>query len=328
MKKNAIYFLVLVALISIAYFLMNRNDGSTIKKQIRDFAIADTASIDKIFMAKRTGGSILLEKEVSGKWNLNGKYPARFDAVEQILMAMKRVAVHSPVPKSSMHSVMKNLATDAIKVEFYSKGKLDKTIYVGTSTKDFTGTYMLIEGSEVPFITHIPGWEGYLTVRFFLNEQEWRDRAILTLNPTEIQSVKLDYADDKSKNFEMVNNLGTFNIVGEEAKSDPKKCAMYASFFSKFSIEGFENDNIKKDSTLNLQPITTLIVTMKNGKKHTLKVFDKSIELPEDAVDHDFEGLKDQDRKYLYYVENKDFVLIQEFGAGKFFRKKTDFYKN
>jgi hypothetical protein len=187
---------------------------------------------------------------------------------------------------------------------------------------------MLIEGSEVPFITHIPGWEGYLTVRFFLDEQEWRDRAILSLNPIEIQSVKLNYADDKSKNFEMVNNLGVFNIVGEEAKSDPKKCAMYASYFTKFSIEGFENANTKKDSTLKLQPITTLLVTMKDGKTHTLKVFDKNQELPADAEESDFEGLKDQERKYLYYVENKDFVLIQEFGAGKFFRKKTDFYKN
>ena len=57
-----------------------------------------------------------------------------------------------------------------------------KTWYVGSSTKDHLGTYMLLQNkqqkSSVPYITYKPGFYGTLDVRFFTNWKEWRSSNI------------------------------------------------------------------------------------------------------------------------------------------------------
>ena len=62
------------------------------------FAIADTSSISKIFIADKDGFQALLER-VPGQryWSLNGNYLARKDAVDLLLKTFKRVKVQSPV---------------------------------------------------------------------------------------------------------------------------------------------------------------------------------------------------------------------------------------
>jgi hypothetical protein len=60
------------------------------------------------------------------------------------------------------------MASKSTKIEIYSKGEKVKQYYVGHATQDNTGTYMLLtntetdENYEEPFVTHIPGFEGFI----------------------------------------------------------------------------------------------------------------------------------------------------------------------
>ena len=61
MKKNKTLLVIAAALLAItSYFIFSKNSG-TIKRELRDFAVADTASITKIFMADKTGKTVFEE---------------------------------------------------------------------------------------------------------------------------------------------------------------------------------------------------------------------------------------------------------------------------
>src|SRR5690606_23058413 len=152
MKINRYLLLLLVVLvIGVAYYLFTSGTG-TIKTELRNFAVEDTASIDKIFLADKLGKASTLERVGTGKWKLNGKYTARHDAVNNLLATINSMTVKSPVAKSMEENVLKDLAGPAQKkVEVYSNGRLTRTFYVGLETMDKMGTFMMLENSSVPF---------------------------------------------------------------------------------------------------------------------------------------------------------------------------------
>src|SRR5210317_1904152 len=106
MKKNVIILILVIILAAVAVWIVTTNTNSTIKRELRDFAIADTASIDKIFMVKKTTEQVTLTRTASG-WMVNDKYHARNDAIQMILKTLKRVQVRNPVTESSMDNVVK-----------------------------------------------------------------------------------------------------------------------------------------------------------------------------------------------------------------------------
>ncbi|HNB13426.1 MAG TPA: hypothetical protein PKY09_11010, partial [Bacteroidia bacterium] len=97
MNKNRILLLIVVLLLSVTGYYYFKNSDSTIKKELRDFAVADTSSIDKIFLADKKGNKALLERKSPALWTINGKYPARQDAINFLLKTIKQIEVRSPV---------------------------------------------------------------------------------------------------------------------------------------------------------------------------------------------------------------------------------------
>ncbi len=178
MNRNRIAIILVIILGSVSLWLVLNNKKSTLKKGLRDFALEDTASVTKLFLADKNNRSITLEKQKPGIWRLNNKFFARNDAVNLLLETMKRVEVKSPVGKNAKDVIIKALAAAGVKIEAYNKDKLVKLYYVGSETQDMLGTYMLLadpitlENSSVPYITYIPGFDGYLTPRFFTIESK------------------------------------------------------------------------------------------------------------------------------------------------------------
>ena len=120
MKKNKIYLILFIILIALAAWFYFNEKNSTIKPELRDFAIEDTASVSKIFMVNKNNKSILLERLNKGTWQVNGKYIARKDAVDLILKTLKRIDIKSPVSKASFENVVRNLAATNTKVDIYT----------------------------------------------------------------------------------------------------------------------------------------------------------------------------------------------------------------
>jgi hypothetical protein len=83
MKKNRNILIVAIVLALAALFLIFNRSNKTLDEQISEFAVSDTASVSKIFLADKSDNKILLERQANGSWLLNGKYEAHVENLNQ-----------------------------------------------------------------------------------------------------------------------------------------------------------------------------------------------------------------------------------------------------
>jgi hypothetical protein len=329
-KKNRIAIILVILMGSLTFWFVVKNNKGTIRAEMKSFAVKDTAAIDKIFLADKNGRNLTLERGKDGFWTVNGKYGVRMDALETLMETFARIDVKEPVGKKAQDNVMKRLAAKAVKCEIYQHGELTKAYYVGSETPDKTGTEMIMidvnsmKAMERPFITYIPGFEGYLTTRYFTEERGWRDRTIFKYNPNDIKSVRMEVPYNKTYGYELTvkgNNDYEIKMLSDNkivADVDPLAVKQYLSYFQILSFESFEVD-LKQpqiDSVLKSQPINILTVTDKNGKQNKVKFYART---PKDEeLDKDGKPIKfDQDRMDALLNNGVDFVMVQFFMFGK-----------
>jgi hypothetical protein len=343
MKKNRIAIILVIVLGSLSFWFVVNNKKGTIKETLRDFAVTDTAAVDKIFLADKKGNSSTLERNPAGGWTVNGKYQVRMDAMETLLGTMRKVDIKEPVGKKAHDNVVKQLAADAIRVEIYSGKELIKAYYVGGYTQEMTGTYMILMDPETlkpsakPFITYIPGFEGYLTTRYITEEKLWRDRTAMKYIPSEIQSVKLEIPDKPELGYELKvkgNNDYEINMLSgkETVKNvDPLAVKQYLSYFQQLNFESLDMgmSQTEIDSTMKSTPLNILTVTDSKGNKNTIKFFARKPK-KEDRLDPAGNVVKyDPDRMNAWIENTKDLAIVQYYVFGKvmppaeYFQKKN-----
>ena len=95
MKKRWIPLLLLVGLAVVAWWLWKGNTGNTLAGPLTDFAIPDTAKVDRIFIAEKTGGTADLRRTPEG-WTINGLLAKGF----QVNLLLKTCLLYtSPSPR-------------------------------------------------------------------------------------------------------------------------------------------------------------------------------------------------------------------------------------
>lgn len=339
MKNNKFLIITLLVLVVIsAYYFLSKSSG-TLSNELKDFAIVDTASIDKIFISDYRGEKVTLTRG-DKYWVVDGAHKARQQSVEVLMTTFARIAIKSPVAKTAINNVIKDIATKTIKVEIYQgKDKPSKVYYIGGSTQDSKGTYMVLENDEkkssVPFITHIPGFSGYLTTRFFANPLQWRDAAIFTYHPEEIKSIEIIYHETPEESFKLeknnsVSGIGPFNLFDGQTTIpiqhfDTNKVVQYLANFEKIYYEMIvldekkpeQQDSIRKSNpffTIKVEDVygkTTKIVALHmNNYRNTLD--DKGNPYPYD-MDRMFAVLNDDILIYIQFYTFDRITLPKQF---------------
>ena len=125
--KKLLLPLLFLALAGVAFWFWRSNTGSTLAGPLSDFAVQDTASVDRIFMADKQGLTADLRRE-KGRWTVNG-LPANQFNVGTLLKVFVRVEVRAPVAKSMEAMTLKLMASNAIKVEIYTGGEKPEKIW-------------------------------------------------------------------------------------------------------------------------------------------------------------------------------------------------------
>jgi len=323
MKKNKLIYLLLLVLVVFAAYYYFTNKKSTLEDKegtLSNFAIEDTASIDKIFMVDAKGNQVTLSK-IDSKWKVNDKFDARPDNVRLLMKTFFRIAVKMPVPKSAFDVVVKNIATGATKVEIYQgEKKPSKTYYVGGPTLNHQGTYMLLEEDGVkstwPYITHIPGFFGYLSTRFFTNAQQWRDAVVFKYQPQEIKKIKMEFFNTPEESFIIENDKGVVKLLDAQSNEliqgyNEQQLQNYMERYQKIYYEMIDEESTqeKKDSILSTQPHIGISVYDVNGDSNVIKLY----HVPNFKGMLDLEGNEsthDLDRMYGY-LNNNLFLYVQ-----------------
>ena len=341
MKKNKIWILIALLLAAITVYFIFQTKNSTLSPELTDFAIEDTSSIVKIFIAEADGRTVTLTRQPDNTWLINNKRRARQDAIDIILETAKKITVKYPVPESARENTIKLLAGRSTKVEFYTAGskKPIKVYYVGNATKDLSGTYMLLEKngkkSSTPFVMHIPGFHGFLNTRFFADTALWQHRAIFTLEPAEIEEIKV-LTQDTSESFIIKKTNDGFALLDIKGKPVPgidnELIRQYIDRFKSIYFEQVDNISPKSriDSVLSTKPFYVISVTDTSGK--TTKV--ETYRMPNFKNKIDEEGNPypyDVDRMYarVFYSEGfVDFVYVQYVTFDLIQLKKSDFIEH
>ncbi|HCQ17100.1 MAG: hypothetical protein CMI36_16075 [Owenweeksia sp.] len=338
MKKNLIYLLVFIVLLVVAGWLLTRNNREgTLGLEGNEryaFAIKDTGDVDKIIIKDKTPSEIILKRD-DHHWTVNGSGRAREDAIEILLETLYRMEMRNFIPERMQPTVIKRMAVRGKEVQIYKNGKLAKTFYVGTEAHDEMATYMLIKGSDQPFAVHIPGFNGFLSTRFFTQEHLWRSRTIVSARPGIIRSIEMTYPDSSSQSFEL-NVFSPDSVYIKSLQSgevmrnrDRVKTNLFLNSFRNLTYEGLiiPSDPIysRKDSLLASNPVFRLKLTDIDGKVTTLSGY--RIKGPEESLNPELEPQQfDPDRLHGFINDDK-MVLLQYFGLNPILKPKDYFLK-
>ena len=340
MKKSSIIILtLLVALSAIAiYFYKHKGGTTTIDKEASDFPVKDTASIDKIFLADKEGKSVLLEKTKEG-WILDKKYHVRPDAITLLLYTIRMVEVRSPISTSGKKNVIKIMSSRSTKVEIYSKGEKIKQYYVGHTTQDHLGTYMLLtdldtgENYADPFVTHIPGFDGFLTTRYNTDELDWRDRLVMSYRPPQLKQIKLELHEMPDSSFVLdlfsMQRFGLKSKKGVQIPFDEAKLKQYIAYFQNINCEVVlqKNDHLVDSLAKSAMPFATLTVNDRSNQHFVCEFFHKQpIQTKNEQYGINYKY--DPDRLFIRYNNGKDYGIAQFYVFGKILQTYGYFLKD
>jgi len=346
MKKNIKIILVVVVLLVIAAFLFFNNKSGTFSKKDNAFSIPDTSMVTKVFLADKKNKTILLERNVDGTWSLNNTFLASKASIDILLETLKNIVPKFPVPKSAHNNVVAQMAASSTKVEIFQEvyrinlfnkiklfkhEKLTKTYYVGGATPDNVGTFMYLEGSDVPFVIQMLGLRGYVATRYSTIEKDWRDHTIFKTKLYDIQSVEMEFPLDPENSYKMVSKDEDISVysksTGQQINGyDTLRVLNFLTSFADIRFEALLDKTSPhfRDSVTSTVPLHIITVVDKAGDTTSIKTFLK----PNDAGAFDMDGnylVSDIDRLFAVVNEERDFVLIQYFVFDKVFRPLSFF---
>ena len=326
MHKNLrlFYLLILVTAVAAGVRYMDLQEAAEITRTVEasDFAVNDTASVDKIFIADKDGNSALLERTKARYWTLNGTYFARKDAVDLLLKTFKRARVQRPVPRAELENVNRLLAGRGKKVEIYQGGDRPvKTWYIGTATQSHTGTYMVLADengqlAEEPFIVHLEGFTGFLSTRFFTEEREWRYTGVFDYPGSSLEKVEVELVEQGKVYSIATDTSGAISVDGGRLANRMDTLFWQDRFnlFRKVHLETYNNHltEAAQDSILNTAtPAFKLRAWSKRDTApNEIELYWKA---PISDTYDDNGNLNEWDGSRMYAVYKGEVVLVQRF---------------
>jgi len=310
MPRKQLFYLFTIVLIGALIWFLSTDKKSTISVE-NNFAVIDTASVSKIFIADRNGTTITLNRS-ERNWVVNSKYGVRKDAIKTILTTINQIKIQRPVTKNAFDNVVKNLATTGIKIEIYTNQEIpNKTYTIGSSTKDHLGTYMLLAGSKAPFVVHIPSFNGFLSPRYGIqgnriSEKDWRSTNIFSLKSDDITRVIINHIQQPEKSFSLTTSSMTLlNNSGNEVSFNQESALQLLNEFKLLNCESYNGNKERIEFST---PMHELIVN--NDTLRTYAIATKLVNGREDNYTV---------KRMHATFNNGDLMLIQDYVFNKVF---------
>ena len=314
MKNNNFKFLIII--FNFLCILSCQNN----KTNEKNFAIPESNVISKIKMSDKSGNSILLKKN-NENWTVNNKFDAWNHQVDYTLKVMEDIRIKSSVSEEKTDYVIKNIATSGVKVELFQENKRIRSYYIGGNTKDYVGTYMLMEGSTTPYIMHIPDRNpGILNPKFKIlgtkvNENVWR--APIVINYSENSITKLvsnDLINPDQSYIVDLKNLKLYNFNLEEIKIDTSLFSYWKLAFIDLKCGSYKPELKKNEFEL----IKKIYITTKNTTD-SLYIYDKnkfqsSLKEYNSSVEYKYASFNDSELVVIQNnIFNKVLINLEEF---------------
>lgn len=288
MKKILILLFFAALLGGIAYWALSEDRSSAAPLTTSDFAIADTAAIGKVDISDAEGNRAIISRGEDDIWMVNDKYRARKDAIDLILKTLHLIEIKHPVSAGSRENIIRMMAGRHNYVRIYDReGNFIKALYVGIMTPDQQGTYMVLERpeigrTEIPYVMTMKTFFGYLSSRFFTDEKDWRDRALIRFPELEFKRVEIKNHLYPERSFAVEygggNDLRMYDLPQNEriTQFDTLAIKDFLLLFKSASCETYElaYTEHEQDSILAQSPSFEIIVEANDPERDVhLKLF-------------------------------------------------------
>ncbi len=339
MKSNKWMYQVAGILAAITIILLAIPFVKNLGTSDKDFAFPDTTKISRIILINVAGDTADLTLD-SGVWHINHEYKVKAFAIKNLLETIKHVKVDYPVSNAGHNNVLKEMMQNNTKVAIYTNEDTpEKVFFVGGPNVTNSGTFMIMEingkMAKRPYVTSVLGGAGYLSGNFTAKEDDWRSNEIFAYPSKEIKSIKLEYLLKPEGSFEIDNSnpekptispiLGT---NANTAQADTKRLIEYISYFQSGYAENYISYYENIDTLLMTTPYCNMTILDTKGNKNLLRIYHKPIsERSKQQFDEQGNLMEYDMDKFIGATNNdKEFVLIQFYSFGKFFKKYFQFF--
>lgn len=285
MKRIIIVILGIALLVGLGIFtsrLINNKGKSDEQLAAFNFEIKDTASVNKIIITEPNGMEMTLIRS-GNQWTDSKGECVQPVLVFNILEALYNVRFKGYVPENSVKTVINRISTIGIKVQYFQNDDWSKTWYIGGSTSDHHGTYMLVESSEagksdLPVIAEIKGMKGIIEPRFFADPRKWQCSGIFAYQMQDIAEVNVKFSERPDRSFE-VRKIKKDYLVKYAGKYlttlDTNMVYRYLLNFKRINFENpnYELNDKQIDSLKRSRPFCELNVRTTKGEKKKLRMF-------------------------------------------------------
>lgn len=312
-RKTYIYLLAILFLVVVSAIVYYKDTSTTLDPGLTDFSLRNDEAPDSIFINQKDN-EIVLKKE-SGQWVLGNEFPVSKKQIDNLFYALENLTVEAPVRESSKETVIDMVGQNPIKIQIFEDDLKIKDYLIEDSPYKKDMTYMMVRGTNEPFIMNVPGYDGDIAAMFRPEKDKWRSKEIFDYTGLEIMQVEVVYPSDSAGSF-VLHYPSDNQFVVESIQNgknsftpDIEKASRYLSYFSGIEYETMlESDQIV-DSLAKEKPYCRFYVEDESGKTTRLVMYRKAGAGNEDAFGQT--AKYDLNHLYGYYNEVGEILLIK-----------------
>lgn len=250
------------------------------RAEIRRFGIAEFNQVHKIFIADRKGHKVNLIRGGITGWLADGQ-PANENIMKGLKDAVQNMDIRSLPTEKAKPFMIKDLATNGILVQLFNKeGEKLRGYYLGSGTYDELGTNGIVEGSEEPYVVHLPHFTGNIRQRFTHWDDEWRDKIYFRVEPEKVELFSIEYPRQRDKSFKVTRQgnkyfAAPFYETGQRVKEVPRASVESAlTRYEKYYINRYQNKDEKgMTAASEILPFATITVKQIGGVPQEMRVY-------------------------------------------------------
>jgi len=283
MNRTLILLLAVVLLGGVAWFATAK--GSTPEKVSqrgtdRAFGYPEIEDVHRIFIADRKEHTANFTRGGVTGWRVNG-HSANENIMKNMIITLRQMDIQSLPSSKAVPNMVKNLATEGILVQLFDENdnKL-RGFYIGGSTNDEMGTYAIMEGSENPYVVHMPGWTGNIRARFNLWDDDWRDKVYFRVDPDRVESFSIEYPMIRNKSFLLVKKGGNYSLKpyyeSELASREvPRGVAEgILSRYEKYYVNRYQNQDVEgMQKSKDVLPFAIITIKEEGQDAQTMELY-------------------------------------------------------
>jgi hypothetical protein len=341
MKRQKVYLILACVLAILSIFAIVYQKGGfkksfSTKKISTVFAIKDTTTITKMFIADMFGNKVLLTKTSEGWMVDNHKLAAPYK-INDLLSTLTAVRVAQQISKAGHQTIIERLAVSSTKVEiyetkplfklfkypFFTRERLLKVYYFGDATPTNLGSYALVEGLDEPYVIYKPGFRGYISPIFSPNPNDWYSQRVFNTKLTRIQNASFVDLETPENSFH-VQKSGprTFTLFDAHRQVISNyDTTLLINMLSEFRERNYEMFYPKmtqssKDSIIKNNFFKVISVTDVDNKTTTMKLYHLidtgSLFIDGDMIEEFYQEFN-RDRCYATFNDNTDEIFTIQF---------------